>query len=145
MNGGKNRVRAVPDSHRALLTAADAILLRLAPQPGDTPAQITAKDALAAQFIAYELPVSFVSDLSDDRAAIAAAQEAVNTGDNEAVQSTAAVGRLIREGMAEVKQLNAIMHNKYSRAPDKLRAWKSASHIDRAPRPPKPPTPVTPP
>ena len=128
------------DSHRALLTAADAILLRLAPQPADTPAQTAAKTALAAQFIAYELPATFVSDLADDRAAIDAATESINTGDNEAVQSTAAVGRLIREGMAEIKHLNAIMHNKYARNADKLRAWQSASHIERAPQrtPPAP-------
>ena len=24
------------------------------------------------------------------------------------------------------------MHNKYTRVPDKLRAWKSASHLERA-------------
>jgi hypothetical protein len=49
------------------------------------------------------------------------------------VQSTAAVGRLIKVGMKEVNYLNAIMHNKYSRDGDKLRAWKSASHIEHAP------------
>jgi len=26
------------------------------------------------------------------------------------------------------------MHNKYTRVPDKLRAWKSASHLERAPQ-----------
>ena len=36
--------------------------------------------------------------------------------------------------MAEVTQLDAIMHNKYARNPDKLRAWDSASHIERAPK-----------
>lgn len=36
--------------------------------------------------------------------------------------------------MAEVTQLDAIMHNKYARDPDKLRAWSSASHIERAPK-----------
>ena len=36
--------------------------------------------------------------------------------------------------MAEVTQLDAIMHNKYARNPDKLRAWESASHIERAPK-----------
>lgn len=43
-------------------------------------------------------------------------------------------------------QLDAIMHNKYERVPDKLRAWQSASHVERAPKrnnkkdePPTPP------
>lgn len=47
------------------------------------------------------------------------------------------MGRLIREGMKEVNYLNAIMHNKYSRNAEKLRAWESASHIERTQRPKK--------
>jgi len=85
----------------------------------------------------------------DDRKAIDAAEDAVESDDNEGVASTAAVGRLIRDGMKEVNYLDAILHNKYARNPDKLRAWQSASHIERAPQrekkpapmPPKPPTP----
>ena len=34
--------------------------------------------------------------------------------------------------MKEVNYLDAIMHNKYARNADKLRAWQSASHIERA-------------
>jgi len=63
--------------------------------------------------------------------------------DNEGVESTATIGLLIRDGNKEVKYLNAIMHNKYSRNPEKLRAWKSASHIERAPQREKPPANVT--
>ena len=33
------------------------------------------------------------------------------------------------------------MHNKYARNPDKLRAWDSASHIERAPQRAKKPAP----
>jgi hypothetical protein len=60
------------------------------------------------------------------------------TGHIGGVQSTAAVGRLIKAGMKEVNYLDAIVHNKYSRDGDKLRAWKSASHIERAPHREKP-------
>jgi len=35
------------------------------------------------------------------------------------------------------------MHNKYARNPDKLRAWDSASHIDRAPQRAKKPAPAS--
>ncbi len=103
----------------ALLTAADAYLAELK------------KAGVAAKFIANELPADFVQDLTDDRAAIEAAKDAVESEDNEGVASTAAVGRLIKAGMKEVNYLDAIMHNKYSRDGDKLRAWKSASHIER--------------
>lgn len=129
-----------PDSpsQTALLTAADAIVLELA-QPG-----------VPAKFIAYELPADFVQDLKDDLAAIRAADSAMDSDDQDGVASTAAVGRLIREGMEEVAQLDAIIRNKYSRDPDTLRAWRSASHTVRAPQRekpsgPAPGTPVAPP
>ena len=41
--------------------------------------------------------------------------------------------------------LDAIMYNKYTRQPEKLRAWQSASHVERAPQREKKTTPVTPP
>jgi hypothetical protein len=104
----------------ALLTTTDAYLIELA------------KADVAAKFIAHELPADVVQDLIDDRAAIDEAKDEVESDDSEGVASTAAVGRLIKAGMKEVNYLNAIMHNKYSRDGDKLRAWKSASHIERA-------------
>ena len=101
----------------------------------------------AARFIAHELPADFVQHLTDDRKATDNAQDAEESDDSERVESTAAVGRLIRDGMKEVNYLDAIMHNKYARNPEKLRAWQSASHIERAPQrekkvaPAKTPTP----
>jgi hypothetical protein len=91
------------------------------------------------------LPADFVADLADDIAAIRSADADMQSDDQTGVASTAAVGRLIREGMAEVMQLDAIMNNKYARNPDRMRAWDSASHIDRAPRRAKKPAGGTPP
>ena len=126
-----------------LITAADNIITRLAPAPGDNPAALAAKTALVAKFVAKELPADFVQHLKDDRKAIDDAQDDIEGGDEEGVASTSAVGRLIKDGMKEVNHLDAIMHNKYSRNPDKLRAWDSASHIERAPqREKKSPTPA---
>ena len=62
------------------------------------------------------------------------ADSAMDSDDQEGVASTVAVGRLIKSGMAEVTQLDAIVNNKYARNPEKLRAWESASHIERAPK-----------
>jgi hypothetical protein len=113
-----------PDSpsQTALLTATDAVIAELK------------KPDVAAKFIVHELPADFVKNLEDDRKAIDAAQDTVESDDAESVKSTAAIGRLIRAGMKEVNYLDAIMHNKYARNPDKLRAWQSASHIERAPQ-----------
>jgi hypothetical protein len=120
----------VPESHSDLLTAADAIIIELK------------KAGVAAKFIAQELPADFVQHLVDDRQTIDDAQDAEESDDSEGVESTAAIGRLIREGMKEVNYLNAIMHNKYSRNAEKLRAWQSASHIERAPQREKKPAPA---
>ncbi|MBL8395110.1 MAG: hypothetical protein JNK99_10240 [Candidatus Accumulibacter sp.] len=109
-------------SQGALLGAADAFSLAL--DEAD----------VAGKFIAYEMPATFVQDLKDDLATIRAADSEMDADDLNGVASTAAVGRLIREGMAEVRQLDAIMNNKYARNPDKLRAWESASHVERAPQ-----------
>ena len=133
-------------SDHDLLTAADNILGQLAADPADDAATQAAKAALVAQFVAHELPADFVTHLQDDRDAIDAAQDDIEGGDEAGVASTAAVGRLIKDGMKEINYLDAILHNKYARDPDKLRAWQSASHIERAPqREKKPPTPPPPP
>ena len=42
--------------------------------------------------------------------------------------------------MKELTTLDAIMHNKYARHPDKLSTWQSASHIERAPQREKKPS-----
>ena len=73
-------------------------------------------------------------------------------GTGRSAGGRAAIGRLIKAGMKEVNYLDAIIHNKYARNPDKLRVWENASHIERAPQrekkpaqpadgtaPPKPP------
>ena len=132
-------------SDAALLTAADGILAKLSINPADSVAVKADKTALAAKFVAHELPADFVKNLGDDRAAIDAAQDAQETAREDGVASTSAVGRLIRDGMTNVNLLDAMMHNKYARDPDKLRAWMSASHIERAPQREKKPAPPAPP
>lgn len=118
----------LPDSpsQTALLTAVDAFIVELK-KPGVT-----------EQFIAHELSAEFVKNLEEDRKAAAAAQDAEESKDAEGVKNTAAIGRLIRDGMKEVNYLDAIVHNKYARNPEKLRAWESASHTERAPQREKP-------
>lgn len=124
----------------ALLTAADTILLALKIQPTDDHAAQAAKTVLLAEFVAHELPATFVQDLAEDRAAIDTAIDAEENASNDGVKSTAAIDQLVREGMKELTTLDAIMHNKYARVPEKLRAWQSASHIERAPQREKRPT-----
>ncbi len=130
-------------SQAGLKTTADAFLAQFQATPTDTAPQKAAKAALIAKFVAHELPADFVTNLADDRQAIDDARDSTQSDDSTGVASTAAIGRLITAGMKEVNYLDAIIHNKYARNPDQLRAWDSASHIERAPkREKKPATPA---
>ena len=118
----------------AITTHADAVLLLLEDQADDAAAVKTAKAALRAKFIDYELPPDFVADLRAARNAVAEAnrhnQDEVQAG----VENTALIDELLGQAAGVVTELNAIMHNKYSRQPEKLRAWQSASRVERAPQ-----------
>ncbi|MEY2493932.1 MAG: hypothetical protein QOJ45_424 [Verrucomicrobiota bacterium] len=117
----------------SVLTAADAYLVRLEAKPDDDAAAQAAKTALVARFVAHELPATFVTDLRHDRDAIDAVSDSVEGKRQGSVEDTSVIGLGLIEAYKEIRFLNAIMLNKYSRAPEKLRAWKSATHIERAP------------
>ena len=125
--GLADRFRAPANSSLpALTTAATAYLKELA------------DPALVARFVAHELPADFVTDLQADLDALDNAQDDQETVRETGVSGTASIDRLVAEGMKAVTCLDAIMHNKYARVPEKLRAWQSASHIERAPQRAKP-------
>ena len=109
-------------SQTALLISARQMLIELN------------KEGVAARFVAYELPATFVSDLAEDVKMIDESKDDQNDADTEGVASTATLGAEIRSGLKIVAELNAIMHNKYTRQPEKLVAWKSASHTERVAR-----------
>ena len=102
---------------------------------------------MRARFIEYELPNDFVTHLRADRKAIADANRLNQGKTQEGVENTELIGQLLDKINGEIGELDAIMHNKYTRQPEKMRAWQSASHVERAPqREKKPaPTPPTPP
>lgn len=98
---------------------------------GDTPAQLAAKAVLRADFIAYELPADFVADLRADRDALDACNTGKHSDNLEGVESTSAIDTLLGQAQAIVTRLDAAIQNRYSRDPDKLAAWKSASRTER--------------
>lgn len=144
--GLADQLPALPSGSDAdLLTTADHYLGELVEAATDDDPTKAAKTALRAKFIALELPADFATHLQDDRQAITDA-DTVQEGDREdAVASTSAVGRLIKEGMKQSVYLDALVRNKYTRDPDKTRAWESASHLERAPQRPPPANPPPPP
>ncbi len=88
-----------------------------------------------------------MTHLRADRKAIANANR-LNQGETQdGVENTELIRQLLDKINVEVGELDAIMHNKYTRQPEKMRAWQSASHIERAPQREKKtvPAPTTPP
>lgn len=106
-------------SQTALLTAADKMVIELK------------KPGVAEEFIAYELPATFVADLEEDLAALDTTRETKDSANTKGVENTAALGLALKRGLRIVDKLHAIMNNKYARQPEKLRAWESARHTDR--------------
>ena len=137
----------IPDntSEAAVITHTDTVLQKLEDQPADSPAVKTAKAALRARFVEYELPADFVTHLRADRNAITQANKNNQGEVLGGVENTGLIGELLGKINDEIGELDAIMYNKYTRQPEKLRAWQSASHVERAPQRDKKPTPPIPP
>ncbi len=125
-----------PDSatERAITTHADALLERLEDQPDDTAATKTAKAALRARFTAYELPADFVADLRAGRQAVTDANSHNEGEVRDGVENTELIGQLLGQAADQMIELDAILHNKYMRQPEKLHAWQTASRVERAPQ-----------
>jgi hypothetical protein len=109
-----------PFNDQLLLTSARAFLAEATP--------------LSAQFIAHELPATFLEDLADDIAAMEAAMSDQSSGIGNAVAARASIETTIDEGMVVKSKLHAIIMNKYANDPAVLAEWASASHIERAPK-----------
>ena len=126
----------LPDntSESALTTHADSVLKCLEDQATDSAAVKTAKAALRARFLEYEMPADFVAHLRADRDAITQANQ-LNQGEVQGgVENTELIGQLLGKLNDEIAEIDAINHNKYTRQPEKMRAWLSASHVERAPQ-----------
>ena len=135
---------AAINSETGLITIAEKYALAFLPQPTDTTAVKASKTALVALFVAHEQPPTFAQDLADDISDIAAANSTMDDTGNESVEDTAGLNRLTGEGMALVDLLDSALQTKYARNPDKLRAWQSASHLERAPQRAKKPAATAP-
>ena len=130
----------LPDSPAQMHLAnhADAVLMNLEDKATDSIEAKAAKAAKRAKFIAYEMPQTFVAELRADRDAIANANRHNQSEVQDGVESTSLIGELIGQMNDVITHLDAMMYNKYTRQPEKLRAWQSASHVERAARREKP-------
>lgn len=103
-----------------LLSAARAFLIDATP--------------LKDEFIKRELPANFLEDLQADIDALEAAISRQASGVGSHVAAGAAIDDAIDRGAETVRNLDAIVKNKYANNPAVLAEWTSASHTERNPR-----------
>lgn len=103
-----------------LLSAARAFLIDATP--------------LKDEFIKRELPANFLEDLQADIDAVEAAISRQASGVGSHVAAGAAIDDAIDRGGETVRNLDAIVKNKYANNPAALAEWTSASHTERNPR-----------
>lgn len=107
-------------------------------------AMAQAAGPLQAKFVDLGLDPTFLDDLAAHVAAFESADSGQSEGDETRSGATANFDALLREALAKVKSLDAIIHNFYGGHANKLGAWRTASHVERAPQGKKPTTPPTP-
>ncbi|HMG73516.1 MAG TPA: hypothetical protein VK582_08445 [Pyrinomonadaceae bacterium] len=99
-------------------------------------ARAFAADAVpfAAQFVAHELPETFIDDLKASIANLEAAISHQSGAIGERAGSRAGIAAILEETMITLRKLDPIVRNKYADDPATLAEWTSASHIERAPK-----------
>lgn len=97
---------------------------------------------LKNEFIRHELPASFIEDLNTAVGAFEGALGSQNQNTERRVTATAAIEAVVERGRQLVRELDAIVGNKYRKDGATLAAWESASRVVRLPRKKKPETPT---
>ncbi len=110
-------------------------------------ARAFAADAVpfAAQFVAHELPATFIDDLKASIANLEAAIGDQSGAVGGRVGARAGIAAILEEATIALRKLDPIIRNKYANDPATLAEWTSASHIERAPKRKAESSPSTPP
>jgi hypothetical protein len=87
-----------------------------------------------AEFIRHEMPADFLDDLAADIAAFEASITEQNRSRDARIAATGSIDEAIERGIAALRQLDAIVRNKFRDDPATLAAWASASHVERVRR-----------
>lgn len=91
-----------------------------------------------AEFVRNEFPPTFHEDM---RTLVNDFEQSISTQNQSLgarVSATKSVKTAIAHGVALVRQLDAIVRNKFSADPAALAEWERATHVERAPRRAKP-------
>lgn len=89
---------------------------------------------IVADFVAYGMAATFVTDLTAACDAFEATFGPQASAIDDHVEATAEIGEAIRRGMVARRILDGIVRNVYKNDVGKIAAWSSASHIEKAPK-----------
>ncbi len=87
---------------------------------------------LKADLIRFALPANFLTELDAQIAAFESAVNSQHAGRGRQVSATAGIDDALERALAAVRQLDAIVRNTFHDDPQRLAAWESARHIQRA-------------
>ena len=96
---------------------------------------------IAADFIAYGMPATFLTELAAEADAFEATFGVQGSAIDSHVEATAEIGESVQRGMVARRILDGVVRNVYKNDPGKLAAWTSASHIEKPPKKTETPTP----
>lgn len=125
--GIADQFRMPSNSDQSVLNRARAFLSEAAP--------------IQTEFTKRDLPASFLADLQGAVDAVEAAEERQSAALARQTEATAAVTLALKTLRDIVRELDVVIRNKYSTEPDILASWRSASHIESAPKKAKKPAP----
>ena len=95
---------------------------------------VTEAEPLKDEFVRRGMAPGFIDDLKARILAVVQADDAQQTAENARIGTTADLAAAIQQGLADVRELDAIVRNTYAGNEGELAAWESASHVERAPR-----------
>ena len=95
---------------------------------------VAAATPLNNEFIRHELPASFLEDLNTAISVFENAQSSQTQNTERRVTATAAIEAVVERGRQLVRELDAVVRNKYRSVRATLAAWESASRVEKLPR-----------
>jgi hypothetical protein len=114
------------DKFRLPRGVGDTALLNLAR------AYLSDAQPLKPEFLKYAMPEDFLEDLQSDINALEAASSTRNSTTANRLSATAGIDESLAKGLKAVRQLKAVVKNKYRNNPAKLAVWASVSHVERS-------------
>jgi hypothetical protein len=148
----RRKMAAISETARAMEPSRPGIAasFRMPTSEGDQALLNTARafaeaaTPLASEFIQREMPADFLEELTDAIETFESARNSQNVNTEKRVTATAAIEEVVDRGTALVRELDAIVRNKFRGDQATLAGWESARHVERSPRrttsePPPPP------